>query len=195
MPSNTYNKYLIQTIWSVIMLLIVILSNNIDSEYTNRFSEVVVKTINYDLKIDDKRIVSLREAITAFNITSEVEEYITPIQGTLYKRFNENKTGIDVLAYEEFVKSIGYGEVLDVSEKESGIEAVILHGELNAVYSNMKKANVKKGEKIVQGHIIGSMGDVSKKKKYFHFELWKDKSRVDPLEYIKINDKIPLSYE
>lgn len=182
-------------IWSSIILSIIILSNNIDSFYTNEFIEIVEKTINYNLKLNDKRLIDLKDAITTFNITTESKEYITPIEGTIYKKYSKDHKGIDVLVYEEFVKAINFGEVIRVDEKQDGIEVLISHGEINAVYSNMNKSNVKKGEKIVKGHIVGSMGDISKKDKYFYFEIWKDKLRIDPLEYIKTNNKTPLSYE
>ena len=188
---KTYKKISI----SIALLITVILSNNIDSAYTNRFMDIVRQTINYDLKLNDKRLIGLKDAITSFNVTTESKEYITPIEGTLYKKYSEKHQGIDVLVYEEFVKSINTGEVIKVEEKAEGTEVLISHGEITAVYSNMEKSNVVKGEKIVRGHIVGSMGDVSKKNKYFYFEMWKDKSRIDPLEYIKTNDKTPLSYE
>ena len=195
LSKKTYKNLLIKVSISIFILLLVAGSNYIDSKITNEFTDIVTKTMNYDLKLNDKRILNLKKAITSFNVIHESQEYTTPIEGTLYKKYSENKTGIDVLVYEEFVKSIGVGEVISVNEKDKGIEIKILHGDIEAVYFNMEKSNVKKGEKVLKGHIIGSMGDVSKKNKYFHFEIWKDKERVDPLEYIKSNDKTPLSYE
>lgn len=182
-------------IWSSIILLVIILSNNIDNFYTNEFIEVVQKTINYNLRLNDKRLIGLRDAIATLNITSDSKEYITPIEGTIYKRYNKDHKGINILVYEEFVKAISSGEVIRVDEKQDGIEVLISHGEINAVYSNMNKSNVKKGERIVKGHIVGSMGDISKRDKYFYFEVWKDKLRIDPLVYIETNNKTPLSYE
>lgn len=192
---SAYKKILLKIIGSIIIFLIVITSKNIDSKYTNEFNKIVIEIVNYDLDLKDKRILNIKKAITSFNITDETREYKTPIEGTLYKSFGETKTGIDVLVYEEFVRAIGTGEVINTEKKEDGIEIVISHGEIKAVYSNLEKLNVRKGEKVIKGHILGSMGDISRKNKYFHFEIWKDKKRVDPLKYIKSNDKTPLSYE
>ena len=184
-----------KTILSVVILLLVMISNNIDTEWTNKFSLVVRETLDYDLKLNDKRILNAVKVITAFNIVTDTDEYISPIQGTLYKKFNDTKTGIDVLVYEEFVKPIGSGEIINVAKKKDGLQAVVSHGHIKSVYSKMEKSNVKKGEKVSKGHIIGSMGELSKENKYLHFEIWENDLRVDPLTYIKINDKIPLSYQ
>lgn len=192
---GAYKKIALKIIWSFIILLIVISSKNIDSKYTNEFNKIVIDIVNYDLDLKDKRILNIKKAITSFNITDETMEYKTPIEGTLYKSFGETKTGIDVLVYEEFVRAIGTGEVINTEKKEDGIEIIVSHGDIKAVYSNLEKLNVRKGEKVIKGHILGSMGDISRKNKYFHFEIWKDKKRVDPLKYIKSNDKTPLSYE
>lgn len=192
---TTYKRQLSKSMWSIMIFFIVMTSNNIDSEWTNKFSLAVRKTLDYDLRLNDKRILKMVKTITAFNIVTDSDEYMSPIQGTLYKKFNDTKTGIDVLVYEEFVKSVGSGEIIRVAEKDDGLEVVISHGNLKSVYGRMKKSNVKKGEKVTKGHIIGSMGEVTKENKYLHFEMWENKSRVDPLTYIKVNDKIPLSYQ
>lgn len=195
LSKKTYKKLLIKIGVSIFMFLLVAISSYIDSEVTNQFTEVITKTINYDLKLNDKRVLNLKKTITSFNVIPESKEYKTPIEGTFYKRYSESKSGIDILVYEEFVKSIGVGEVISVDEKEKGFDVKVSHGDIEAVYSNIEKSNVKKGERVLKGHIIGSMGDISKKNKYFHFEIWKDNKNVDPLEYIKTNDKTPLSYE
>lgn len=195
LPNTTYKKQLLKTIWSSVIVLLVFTAKNIENEYTDEFINITKKIVNYDLKLNDKRIINMRKAITSFSIKVSEEEYSTPMQGTIYKKYDESKTGIDIVAYKEFVRSIGSGEVINVEKKNTGIDIFAKHGELEVVYGNMEKVNVKSGEKLLKGHILGSMGDISKKNKYFHFEVWKNGSRVDPLEYIKANNQTPLSYE
>lgn len=195
LPNTTYKKQLLKTIWSSIILLVIFTAKYIDTEATDEFIHITKKIVNYDLNLNDKRIIKIKRAITSFSISSPVEEYSTPMQGTLYKRYDESKTGIDIVAYNEFVRSIGTGEVVDIKKKSSGIDITARHGELEVVYGNMEKINVKNGETLLKGHILGSVGDISKKNKYFHFEIWKDGVRVDPMDYIKANNKTPLSYE
>lgn len=195
MPNPIYKKQLFKTIWSIMILIAILIAKNIDAEKADEIIVITNKIVNYDMKLNDERIIRMRKAITAFNISIPTEEYLTPMQGTLYKKFDESKTGVDIVAYNEFVRSIGSGEVISIEEKDNNTDVVVKHDELEVVYGNMEKINVKSGERLIKGHIIGSMGDISKKNKYFHFEIWKDGIRVNPLDYIKANSQTPLSYE
>lgn len=195
LPNTNYKKQLLKVIWSVMILATIIVAKAMDTDETNEFISMANKIVNYDLKLNDKRLVKLGKAITSFNISSSTEDYAVPMQGTIHKKFEESKKGIDIVAYKEFVYSIGSGEVIDISEGKNGIDVTATHGELKVVYGNMEKINVKNGEILLKGHILGSMGDISRKNKYFHFEIWKNGIRVDPLDYIKVNSQIPLSYD
>lgn len=195
LPKTTYKKQSLKMIWSIIILATVLVSKNIDSQASNEFINITKKIINYDLKLNDKRLIDMKSAITSFSISSPIKEYSIPVQGTLYKKYDETKTGIDIVAYKESVKAISDGEVISKEEKNNTTDLLIRHGELEALYGNIEKVNVEIGEKVLKDDILGSMGDISKKNKYFHFEIWKDKSRIDPLEYIKINNRTPISYQ
>ena len=195
LSGKTYKKQLMKIIWSIVFLIAIITAKNIEAEKADDLIVLTNKIVNYDLNLNDKRIINMKRAITSFSIKIPVKEYSIPMQGTLYKKFKASKTGIDIVAYDQSVRSIGNGEVISIDEKDSGTDITVRHGDLEAVYGNMEKINVKNGDKIFKDHILGSMGDISKKNKYFHFEIWKDGARVDPLEYIKANNQTPLSYE
>ena len=195
LSKNIYKKQFIKLFISILIILLVLLINNINTAYTKKGITIIKKTLNYELDMNDKRIKDIKKAVTALSIKVSDEKYSTPIQGTLYKKYSEDDNGIDIIAYEEFVKSIGNGEVIEVNKKSNGIEIKVLHGDIKAIYSKLEKVNVKKGEKIIKGHILGSMGDVSKKNKQLHFEMWKDNKSLNPLEYLESNNKTPLSYK
>lgn len=187
-------KQLNKLLLSMAILAIVFIINNINTTYTNKATSTIKTTLNYKVNLNDKRIKDFQKAVTTFNIINITDNYDTPIQGTLHRKHSSNQEGIDIIAYEEFVKSVSSGEVIEVNKKNTGIEVKILHGDIKSVYSRMEKVSVKEGEKVSKGYIIGSMGDISRKNIYLQFEMWKDNKPIDPLEYIKINDKTPLSY-
>ena len=63
------------------------------------------------------------------------------------------------------------------------------------LYAHLKKVNVKKGDKVKKGQIIGVMGETGKAYgRHLHFEVRNEKdTRINPTKYIYQN--LPLSYE
>lgn len=190
-----HRKLLLKISLSIIILLSLITIKKVDTTYTNETIRIVKKTLNYEFKINDKKIKEFKKVVATFSTVNTTNNYSIPIQGTLYKKYSEDNEGIDIIAYEEYVKSIAEGKVVNVTKKSTGIDVKIVHDEITSVYSKMEKVNVKKGEKVLKGHIVGSMGDVSSKNKKLHFQIWKNDKATNPLEYIEVNDKKPLSYK
>ncbi|WP_312699669.1 M23 family metallopeptidase [Sedimentibacter sp.] len=89
------------------------------------------------------------------------------------------------------IESALAGTVESVNTSEiMGTEIVIDHGNnIKTVYSNLVTANVKVGEKIQQGHVIGNVGKTagieSSDGAHLHFELLVDGKNVNPMDYIK----------
>ena len=63
---------------------------------------------------------------------------------------------------------------------------IIKHGEYFTVYSNLEELFVKKGERITQGQLIGQVSTNRKDKTTeIHFEVWRQKQRLNPSDWIK----------
>jgi murein DD-endopeptidase MepM/ murein hydrolase activator NlpD len=58
---------------------------------------------------------------------------------------------------------------------------IVQHGEYYTVYSNLEEVLVKRGEKIVANQMIGRL---SKDKPEVHFEVWREKERLNPVGWI-----------
>ncbi|MEZ4952357.1 MAG: peptidoglycan DD-metalloendopeptidase family protein [Saprospiraceae bacterium] len=63
---------------------------------------------------------------------------------------------------------------------------ILQHGEYYTVYSNLQEVKVRKGDKV---RIRQSVGVVSTDRKTntaeVHFELWREKTRLDPTDWVK----------
>jgi hypothetical protein len=58
----------------------------------------------------------------------------------------------------------------------------------------MENVQVKKGQKVKKGDIIGYMGDSGNAYgKHLHFEVWKDNKRINPTFYLT-QDFLSISY-
>lgn len=133
------------------------------------------------------------------NKASDIEaSLIKPLDGyiTSYfgKRTNELTNaeelhyGIDIGAAKgDRIKAALGGTVSDTgSDKSYGNFVKIDHGKgLSTVYAHCSFISVMKGQKVKQGDVIASVGDTGKASGYhLHFELWKDGTALDPLNYM-----------
>lgn len=84
------------------------------------------------------------------------------------------------------VISIADGEVRGVYSIASlGSTVLIRHGEFISVYSNLNTVNVNKGDKVSAGQVIGRINGSGSEEQFFHFELWQEKSTLNPLLWIR----------
>lgn len=116
-----------------------------------------------------------------------------PVQGKVTSRFGKqahptipsleiNNNGIDISASSGTVRCVAQGEVIGVTNVPGyDMMVIVQHGEYYTVYSKMKKVAVSKGNKVKEGDTIGSLSEG----KVLHFELWKDKSKLDPQKWLK----------
>lgn len=58
---------------------------------------------------------------------------------------------------------------------------IIQHGNYYTVYSNLEEIYVKRGDTINNQEVIGRLGG---SKNVVHFEIWKEKERLDPLKWV-----------
>jgi len=59
---------------------------------------------------------------------------------------------------------------------------IIAHGTYYTVYSNIANVNVSKGDQVQAGQTIGRLGSQNSE---LHFEIWKEKQRLNPEKWIR----------
>lgn len=132
--------------------------------------------------------------------------FMPPLVGKIINKFSnyelvKNQTlsdwrthnGIDIAASQGTpVKSIADGEVIKIySTSLMGTCIDIEHpGNINSIYCGLNKnVNVKEGDKIEAGSVIGSVGKAvgeAELAPHLHLELKKDGVKIDPLTKIKM---------
>lgn len=118
-----------------------------------------------------------------------------PVVGKFGKRFHPVHKNLELPANEgidiavengEAVKAVFDGTVLDVFVMPSYGQCVMIqHGNAYfTFYCRMDKINVKKGDKIKTGQQLGTVGVINGTSQ-MHFELWKDKTPLDPSSWLR----------
>jgi len=95
------------------------------------------------------------------------------------------------------IYATGDGTVTSVEFSRSGYGNCIIinHGfGYQTVYAHLSKMNVKKGEKVKRGQVIGFVGNTGKSTSpHLHYEVRKSGRPVDPINYF-FNDITPAEY-
>jgi hypothetical protein len=97
-------------------------------------------------------------------------------------------TGIDLIT-EEGVPVVAAEEGVVIkaqSENAWGNIVVVQHDDIySTTYSHLKSINVKEGDKVQKGHVIGLVGHTGlSAKDHLHFELLKNGEAIDPINYL-----------
>jgi septal ring factor EnvC (AmiA/AmiB activator) len=102
------------------------------------------------------------------------------------KGITTNNNGIDIATSKDArVKSVYEGEVMGVvSIPGSGSAVLIKHGEYISVYSNLKSTSVAKGQKVKTGQALGTAGENEDGVPEAHFEIWKEKTKLNPASWL-----------
>ena len=111
------------------------------------------------------------------------------------KTFHE---GIDFAAtVGTLVRATGDGEVVDIqTSSPQGGRIVIDHGYgYKTVYAYLGKLNVKKGQNVIRGEIIGTVGENfgMSTAPHLHYEVHKNGKPVNPINYF-FNELSPAAY-
>lgn len=108
-------------------------------------------------------------------------------------------TGLDFTAPKGTeIYATGDGVVKDVERESGGYghHVVIEHGfGYSTLYAHMSKINVKRGEKVKRGQVIGLIGNTGTSAgAHLHYEVIKDGEKVNPAYYF-FNDLSPEQYD
>jgi murein DD-endopeptidase MepM/ murein hydrolase activator NlpD len=92
----------------------------------------------------------------------------------------------------------GDGVVIESGRSMSGYgnQIIIDHGfGYKTMYAHLQKIKVKTGDHVKRGQMIGEVGSTGKSTSpHLHYEVWKNNSPVDPINYF-FNDITPQQYE
>jgi murein hydrolase activator len=84
------------------------------------------------------------------------------------------------------IKCVFEGEVVGVTKVPGYNNMVIVrHGSYYSVYSNLDEVFVKQGVKLTTQQSIGKIGTDNFGNSELHFELWKDKSKLNPEAWLR----------
>lgn len=113
--------------------------------------------------------------------------YITRPFGTqphpTLKGVKINNNGVDIRTDKALDINAVYGGTIVGLQFVPGYQNTIIvqHGAYYTVYSNVEEVLVKRGDKVAPKQIIGRL---SKDKPEVHFEVWREKERMNPVEWI-----------
>ena len=62
---------------------------------------------------------------------------------------------------------------------------IIKHGNFYTVYSKLKSVKVKQGQVLSTGDLIGKVYTNNAGISQLHFEVWRDKKKLDPERWLK----------
>lgn len=108
-------------------------------------------------------------------ITDRFGEHPHPV----LKGIKVQNNGIDIKAENgAAVKSLFNGTVASVT-KIPGYDYMVMvrHGLYFTVYSKIVRVNVKKGDSVTTGHVLGYLGNDDPE---LHLEIWQDKTKLNP---------------
>jgi murein hydrolase activator len=97
--------------------------------------------------------------------------------------------GIDIsAAFAQDVSAVFEGRVVGVTQVPGYKNMVIIqHGSYYTVYSNLENVIVKKEDNVATGQKIGNIIVDQDGKAEIHFELWSNKTKVDPQQWLRKN--------
>ncbi len=157
---------------------------------TNKDNQVT-KDMEPSTEINDK-----------LNLKDETLErpYVKPVEGQILRGYNptaakNRNEGIDFYAPPgTHVKAVANGVVALVSKPVGGSGKIILikHDKsVISIYGRIKDLKVSKGERVLQGQVIGNVEksfldeNTTEQENYLHFELRKGTNSLDPLPLLQ----------
>lgn len=98
-----------------------------------------------------------------------------------------DNTGIDAeVNAGAAVKAVYDGQVGAIYRAQGfGTVVLVRHGEYYTVYANLGSCNVSTGQKLRQGQQIGTVAGGGELAPTMHFEVWKQRTRLNPSEWLR----------
>lgn len=198
-----FDKLLLQTFVTLIIVAVLLLINNVDTVLTNNISKGVKEVVSWNISLssavdtfknirtmipDAKKTLGLAEEDVSVTFVMPVEGVITsPFGERVHPVFNTTKlhTGIDIDAeIGTPIKSATNGIVKEVGEDEyNGKFVRVSVGKYEVIYAHCHKTLVKKGQKVTQGDVLAEVGDTGiVSGPHLHFEIQEEGKPVNPLE-------------
>ncbi len=198
-----FDKLLLQTFVTLIIVAMLLLINNVDTVLANNISKNVKEVVSWNISLNTAMdtFKNIKTIIPNTKKTLGIEEdnaditFIMPIEGVITSAFGERvhpvfnttklHTGIDIDAeIGTPIKSSSKGTVKEVGEDEyNGKFVRVSAGNYEVVYAHCFKTLVKQGQKISQGDIIAEVGDTGiVSGPHLHFEIQEDGRSVNPLD-------------
>ncbi len=109
-------------------------------------------------------------------------------QHPVFEQVFTHNNGIDLrTAANATVKAVHKGTVVSVfAVPGNGNAVMIKHGLYYTTYSNLSNVNVKRGDELATGAILGNVGkDINTGNYLLHFELWNGKNKENPEIWLK----------
>lgn len=176
----------------------------INTNPSNRLLETVKTNINYEFHIRDDSIRVYNKAREVFNSTLEIipvfnttEKLDPPVSGTVFRSFDsqintidgvKNNGGIEIRIEDgKSPISLVDGRVISVEKRDNqGYFITIEKDNIKIIYGYLETTQLKEGDLVYKGDIIGEVGINKDGSKYLRLELYIDNELVDPEKYIDI---------
>ena len=121
-----------------------------------------------------------------------------PVEGAVVERFGKHKhpvyTNVDLpqnngvtltVKQGAEAKAVFNGKVTQIVVLPGYNQCVLVsHGEYFTLYSKLKTVNVKTGDKVVTGQVVGTVDTIGGEDQ-FHFELWKGSTPQNPENWLR----------
>ena len=121
-----------------------------------------------------------------------------PVEGAVVERFGKHKhpvyTNVDLpqnngvtltVKRGAEAKAVFNGKVTQIVVLPGYNQCVLVsHGEYFTLYSKLKTVNVKTGDKVVTGQVVGTVDTIGGEDQ-FHFELWKGSTPQNPENWLR----------
>jgi len=159
--------------------------------------DFMVKEVDFKPSAEDSILRSEIEAEESISLNSNLEKktlfsfFIKPLDGLITEGFSKETGhfGIDIVSKKgAFIFSIDDGVVLLSSwTHEYGYILVVKHENgFTSFYKHNSEVFKSKGDYVKSGETIAIIGNSGKYSTgpHLHFELWKDSSPVNPINYI-----------
>ena len=204
------DRFLLQAFISLVTVAAILLINNINMDFTNTISEGIKTTINWNMNFSKalgtfsniKNIIP--EAKKNLGMAESVQEsfednpsFIMPLEGEITSEYGERvhpvfktvkmHTGVDIDSpVGNPFKSATAGQVLKVGEDAiNGKYVRIKSGKYEVVYAHCFKINVKEGQNVKQGDILGETGDTGiVSGPHLHFEVQENGTALNPMDLL-----------